>query len=242
MTRKKRISEIEIMYKTHDWLECISQRDLEQTQLLYKQYPYIDINSISMNGNALHIALTTYDESEAMIDYLIGIGVDIEAKKPNNGWTPLFTACNYALSHDKNLNALLKYKPNIHVIASKYHSGGNILHLLTSDKRLDRLKNFIDMGVDPYVLDKNGANILHIATSQNWNPIVQYLLEPQFNFDLHLVAKNHRNESYTAFDATNNEIKTMLFKRDEINKVIKEKELLDNHVLDNNAKHNKVKM
>lgn len=242
MTRKKRISQTQIEEKTYDWLNLVHEGDVEKVKNYYEKHPYIDINLNTLNGNALHIALTSYEQREALIDYLVNLGVNIEAKKYNNGWTPLFSACNYALSHDKNLNTFLKYKPNIHITPNENYSGGTILHLLTQDKSLDKLRKFIDMGVNPYVLDKNEANILHLATQSNWKPIVQYLLEPQFNFNLNLIASNHRNEKYTVFDVKDNEIKIMLLKREEFNKIHNEKENLDKHVLNKNDKIIKLKI
>lgn len=242
MPRKKRVSILEIERKSYEWLNAISEGDLEKTKALYEQYPYIDINTLSINGNALHIALTTYENQEVFIDYLVSLGVNLEAKKYNNGWTPLFTAANYS-TNNKNLDALLKHKPDIHVKAHEHHSASSILHMFAEDKNIEKLRQFINLGVNPYSLNKNKENILHIACQSNWTPMVKYLLEPQFNFDLELIAQDYKGNAYTAMSITNQkEIKDMLQKRQDLDKIAFEKSKLEGNIVNKKAKINKIKI
>lgn len=244
MPKKKKPSPIEIENKTYQWLEYARTGDIEMVKFFYEQHPYIDINmTLFNNENALHLALTSYDDRSNLIKYLLEIGVNPEEKKSNNGWTALMTACNYAMTHDKNLDALMTHNVDIHVRARPEHSNNTVLHLAVEDIKLDRLKKFIDLGVNPYLLNKYGENILHIAAvKKNNESIVEYLLESQFNFNLNLVAQGYNNQSYTVFDTKNQIVKKMLESRLALDKIYQEKDQFEKNVVEKLDKTSKVKL
>jgi len=140
----------------------------------------LDIHSTDAKGNGVfHYAAQTGDEvimRKLAEDYKVKTGLNAET----NENAILFATTRFSRSGaetDLSFYQFLEKEYNLDpTIVSK--EGKNALHnLATRTKNLELIKHFVSKGVDPNQLDKEGNNVLILASAKGNKDMIQYLVE-----------------------------------------------------------------
>ena len=132
-------------------------RRLSVVQYILQNFPSLQHVRDKYNATALHCA--AIGGSIDVLEYLVGIGYDINDKN-QNGETVLHWACEYADNEDMVKHLTQKYPDLKHQLTV---DGESTLHAAVAGGSIEVIEHLLSENLDVNQCDNNGDNILHLA-------------------------------------------------------------------------------
>ncbi len=125
--------------------DAVRNDDLARVRALIKSG--ISPNSAYANGWPILIEAIQGDKphSEAIVEFLVKSGADVNGTQPDQGWTPLITACSSRQTHLETVKFLIEHGANVNV---QMPGMGTSLHAAVRSGRQDLAEYLLAHGAD----------------------------------------------------------------------------------------------
>ncbi len=205
------------------FLKAVESGDLEVTNYCIDELGASYATVLSTGENALHLAAKT--DNIQLIDYLLGLGLDKEAKNLM-GETPLYfslkSRTSKAFFHlvkneaditqktKINSNLLIEAAKNQHLdiveflldkgvpVNEKNELNETAIQFVVADllRNVNLLHNFIEKGADVNSQTENGKTLLYYAVEKGKLEVISYLLDK--GADINLLDKNGQRPKFSS--------------------------------------------